>query len=178
VRPWLGLFAVAALCAAIVAAGDPTARALRYERDALLDGQIWRVATGHLVHVSWHHLGAELAAAVVIVAVFRRHLAWGAVVLCALGTTAGLFLFGLRVHHYCGLKAVLHGLVVYGALGGWRRERIRGWLVAIVPVLVSIALDIHDVVLFAPNVPLATASGACSGALAFAMLHRPGRSRL
>lgn len=176
-RLWLALLAVGAVCAGIQLAGAATQHALRYERNALLDGQLWRALTGHLVHVSWFHLGFELAWAVVIVAVLRRHLRWGAALLTALGATAGLFLFGLRVHHYCGLQAVLHGLVVYGALVGWRRDRLKGWLVGIVLVVVSIGSDMaaDDVRLTDAEVPLATASGAFSGALAFAILYRPRR---
>ncbi|MCK6461790.1 MAG: rhombosortase [Planctomycetes bacterium] len=179
-RPWLALLLVAAVCAGILLAGDRVAHALRYERNALLDGQLWRALTGHLVHVSWLHLGLELAGAVVIVGVLRRHLHWGAAVLCALGATAGLFLFGLRVHHYCGLQAVLHGLVVYGALIGWRRDRLKGWLVALMLVVASIVFDMAsgDARLTGAEEPLATAAGAASGALAFAILYRPSRTRL
>lgn len=173
-KPWLALAATLAVCAAIVLAGDPTARALRYERNAILDGQIWRVLTGHLVHVSWLHLGVEAAGAVLVVAFLRRHLRWAAVLLCAVGASVGLFLFGLRVHAYCGLQAVLHGLVVYGALMAWRCDRLGGWLVAVFLVVASIAWDMtaDDLPLTGAEEPLATAAGAFCGALAFAMLLR------
>jgi hypothetical protein len=74
---------------------------------------------------------------------------------------------------------VLHGLVVYGALTAWRRDRLGGWLVAIVAVLLSIAWDMaaDDLPLTRAEVPLATASGAFAGALAFAILYRPTSAR-
>ena len=142
-RPWLALLVVAAACAGILVAGEPGKLALRYERDALLDGQLWRALTGHLVHLSWMHRGLDVAAAALIVAVFGRHVGWAAPLLCMLGTTAGLFLFSLRVKWYAGLSGALYGLAVYGALCAARRRR--AWLAVPALLAVRIAVDIRGV---------------------------------
>lgn len=178
-RPWLAILAVAVVCAGILLAGDPVWRALRYERDALLDGQHWRALTGHLVHFSWAHLGLNLAVAAFVVFVFRRHLGWGAPLLCALGTTAGLFLFALRVKWYGGLSGMLHGLIVYGALAAWRRDHRPVWLVAAALVVVKLYLEWMRgepgvaALIGVPVVAEAHVYGAISGALAFVLLYRP-----
>jgi rhomboid family GlyGly-CTERM serine protease len=171
---------VAAACAGILLLGDDAARALRYERNALLDGQLWRAVTGHFVHVSWLHLGFELLGATLAVVLFRPWLGWGAPLLCALGTSAGLFLFELRARSYCGLAGALHGIFVYGALVGWRRHRLAAWLVVIGVVLLKLLVDVGsgDVTLTGADEPAANLAGAVSGALAFVLLYRPSRTRL
>jgi len=182
-RPWLGLLAVAVVGAVIFLAGEPTKLALRYERDALLDGQLWRALTGHVVHLSWGHLAANVVVAALAVALFGRHLGWGAPILCMLGTTAGLFLFSLRVKWYAGLSGALYGVLVYGALVASRRQRI--WLVVVGLVAAKVVVEMirgasatAERIVGAPIVVEAHLYGAVSGALAFAILYRPSRTRL
>jgi len=183
-RSWIALLVLAIVCAGIVLLGDATERALRYERDALLDGQLWRALTGHLVHFSWAHLALNLGVGALVVAVFRRHLGWGAVLLCAVGTSAGLFLFALRVRWYGGLSGVLHGLIVYGALASWRRDRRPVWILAVLLVIAKLVLEAFRgepgvaALIGVPVVSQAHVYGAVSGALAFAILYRPSRTRL
>lgn len=183
-RPWLALLAVAAVCVAIVVAGDPTMRALRYERDALLDGQVWRAFTGHLVHTSWRHLLVDLAVASLVVAVYGRHIRPAAIVLCAAGTSAGLFLFAPYSRTYTGLEGILLGLIVFGALEGGRQLR-RYWLPAVPLMGLAIVADMWRVGTaigegdeWRAAVLTAWICGAISGALAFRLLYRPSRSRL
>jgi rhomboid family GlyGly-CTERM serine protease len=179
-RPWLALLAVALVCAGIQVAGDPAARALRYERNALLDGQLWRALTGHVVHLSWAHLGLNLAAAAVIAAAFGRDLRWIAILLTALGVTAGLFLGSIRVTWYAGLSGVLYGLAAYGALD--RSRGRRAWLVLAALVAAKAVADEFrtDPRGFdgSPVIVDAHLYGVISGALAFAILYRPRRARL
>lgn len=181
-RPWFAFLAVAAVCAGILLVGDAAQHLLRYERDALLDGQLWRGLTGHLVHFSRAHLGLNLAVGAFVVFVFRRHVGWGAPLLVALGTSAGLFLFALRVKWYGGLSGVLHGLIVFGALAAWRRDRRPVWLVAVMLVIAKLVVEaIRQTpggvaeLIGVPVVPQAHVYGAISGALAFALLYRPRR---
>ncbi len=165
--------------------GDSAFRALRYERDAILDGDFWRVLSGHVVHVSWAHLGVNVAVGALVVAALGRHLGPWVFLLCAAGTTAGLFLFSLGVKWYAGLSGVLHGLIVYGALEAWRRDRRWIWLAAIALVALKVSLEewrgapggLAELV-GAPIVVRAHLYGAISGALAFVLLYRPRRSRL
>lgn len=182
---WGALLVAAVAGTTFLAVGDASFRALRYERDALLDGELWRALSGHVVHVSWAHLGVNLAVGALVVALFGRRLGFGALFLCAAGTSAGLFLFSLRVKWYAGLSGVLHGLIVFGALEAWRRDRRPFWLVAVALVAVKVAVEqwkgapaqLAEVV-GAPVIVEAHLYGAISGALAFAILYRPSRSRL
>ncbi|HEX5136277.1 MAG TPA: rhombosortase [Planctomycetota bacterium] len=174
------LLAVGVVCAGILVGGDRVAHALRYERNALLDGQLWRALTGHLVHLSWRHLAFNMGLGTIAVALFGRDLRWQAALICALGVTAGLFLGSIRVGWYAGLSGVMYGILVNGALNASRRQRL--WLAVAGLVVAKLVVDE-----FRPtphgadgNAIIVDAHlyGAIAGALAFAILYRPRRTRL
>lgn len=183
-RAWGALAAVVAAGAACQALGPKAFEALRYEREALLEGELWRAATGHVVHVSWAHLAMNAAVGALVAAALGRRVGLAALLLCVGGTTAGLFLFSLRVAWYAGLSGVLHGLIVCGALEAWRSDRRRIWLAAVALLAVKVGVEqwrgasqsLADLV-GAPVVVDAHLWGAISGALASAILYRPARRR-
>jgi rhomboid family GlyGly-CTERM serine protease len=179
-RPWLALLAAAAICAAIQLAGAGTQHALRYERNALLDGQVWRALTGHLVHLSWRHLAFNMGLGTIAVALFGKDLRWQAALICALGVTAGLFLGSIRVTWYAGLSGVMYGLLVYGGLCASRRQR--WWLVAVGLVAAKLVYDEFRATPYDADgnriIVDAHLYGGIAGALAFAILYRPRRTRL
>jgi rhomboid family GlyGly-CTERM serine protease len=115
--------------------GDEMREVARYERDAIAGGQIWRLVSGHLVHLGFGHLWPNLAALVVIGAlfedVFRNADWWRLSVVCAAAIDAGLYVLDPDVRWYVGLSGVLHGYVAAGALAlMWRREAL-GFVLAI-----------------------------------------------
>lgn len=179
---WGALVVIAIAGATFQGVGEKALHALRYERDALLDGDLWRAVSGHFVHESWKHLGVDVAVGALVAAALGRHLGLGALVLCVAGTTAGLFLFALRVKTYAGLAGVLHGLIAYGVLEAWRRDRRRIWLVAAILLGVKVAVEkwkgesgglAH--MLGVPVCIDAHLWGAVAGAVAFVLLYRPAR---
>lgn len=95
---------------------------MRYERPAILSGEVWRVLTAHLVHMGWPHLLVNLGGLVLIWLIFGRMLGtaqWLAVFACsALGVSLGLLLFHPELRWYVGMSGVLHGMFVAGALAG------------------------------------------------------------
>lgn len=181
-RAWAAFGITAAVCCVLQLGGEDWALALRYERDALLAGQVWRFVTGHLVHVGWAHLGVNLAVAAVVTGALGRHLSLRALLVCALGVSAGLFLALLRLQWYVGLSGVLHGGIVHGSLEAWRETRRRVWLVVLALVAVKVAWEhLRDpasgvaALIGAPVIVEAHLFGALSGGLAFALLYRPRR---
>ena len=112
---------------------------LRYDRAAILDGELWRVLTAHLVHLGWKHLLMNVAGLALIWLLFGRLLStlqWVAVVMvCALGVSAGLLAFHPGIDWYVGMSGVLHGMFVAGALAslarGYRAEAVLLGLVII-----------------------------------------------
>lgn len=102
---------------------------LRYSHDAIAAGEIWRLITGHLLHLGPTHLALNAAGTVLAAALVGaqlRPLGWGAVWLtCALSVSGGLWLLHPDIGWYVGLSGVLHGLIVAGAviaLGDYRER--------------------------------------------------------
>jgi rhomboid family GlyGly-CTERM serine protease len=103
---------------------------LRYDRAGILHGEVWRLASSHIVHLGWQHLALNLAGLALVWMLYGRAytLAQWAIVLALsmLGISLGLLLFLPGVHWYVGLSGVLHGLFVAGAvaslLAGYRAE--------------------------------------------------------
>jgi len=116
-------FAVAALCAVIALAGPGTSEALRYDRDRIWAGQLWRLLTGNLVHLGWGHLAMNVAALLLIAPLAP---AW-VLLPCGLGVSAGLLFLSPETAWYVGLSGALHGLFASGALAYGLRGSWGGW---------------------------------------------------
>jgi len=105
--------AVAALALAAEFGGEALRLELRYERAAIAGGDLWRLVSGHLVHLGPSHMLMNVAALAVMALIFGRVLRsrdWIAVALgAALAIDAGLFWVSTGVGWYVGLSGVLHG---------------------------------------------------------------------
>jgi rhomboid family GlyGly-CTERM serine protease len=122
--------------------GDTIAELLRYQADAIKDGQVWRLITGNFVHLGWAHTFMNLLGLGLIWGLF-----WGCfsqrqwliiTLVSCLAVSLGLLAFDPKLEWYVGLSGMLHGLFVAGAVGGIRRgdRREAILLVAIVGKLI------------------------------------------
>ena len=102
--------------------------ALRYHREAILHGQVWRLLSAHLLHLGWSHLLLNLCGLALVWALFVDELAgafgWVVLLGSALGVGLGLLRFDPGLEWYVGLSGVLHGLFVAGALRRWPEQRL------------------------------------------------------
>ncbi|MDX1443656.1 MAG: rhombosortase [Gammaproteobacteria bacterium] len=118
-RPAWPLAAIAAIALLLGALGDWSDVALRYERAAVLDGEIWRLASGHLVHLSASHLWLNLGGMALVVLLFGRAVPagqwWLAALFSLLVTSAGFLILEPQLQWYVGLSGMLHGLILAGA---------------------------------------------------------------
>jgi len=118
---------VAFAAIAIALAGPALQQALRYERDAILSGELWRLLTAHLVHLGPVHLALNLAGLVIVYGLFRASLTplgWTLTLLVsALGTSLGLLAWNPEISWYVGLSGLLHGAFLAGALTELRHGR-------------------------------------------------------
>lgn len=87
--------------------------------------EIWRLVTGHLIHVSWSHLALNLVALLLLWFLFEgafHATSWVALTcICMVTINIGLIGFSPDVTWYAGLSGILHGLVVAGAIVNWQR---------------------------------------------------------
>ena len=118
-----------ALTSGLVAfCGLPVKQALVFERQAILNGDWWRLLTAHVVHLNAYHAVLNVAALGVLAGLH----AWrplpaicfvSVTLVTAMGTGLGLLVVNPEVGYYVGLSGWLHGLAVMVAAGHWRWDR-------------------------------------------------------
>jgi len=134
-RRWAVPAALALAAAALELGGASWRATLRYERDAVLDGELWRLVSGNLVHLGPRHLVLNLTGlaliAVLDAGVLRgahgAMLALGAM----LGVGLGLLVASPEVGWYVGLSGALHGMLAALALEAALDREARRWGIAL-----------------------------------------------
>lgn len=111
-----------------------------FSREAIAAGEIWRLATANAAHLSWPHLGANLGAFAATIALLRAVTrpaeVLGTLALCAVGSTAGLYL-GSTLDWYVGASGALYGLLAWGAT----RLPMPGGLWLLLLLAANVAID-------------------------------------
>lgn len=131
-RTWLLPGAVVAVTALLALGGDPARDWLSYDRAAIADGQLWRLLSGHLVHMGWSHfalnaIGLLLICQLVADRFTSRH--WlGISVATIVGIDIGFWLLEPQLEWYVGLSGLLHGLLAAGVVGGLRDRHREAWV--------------------------------------------------
>lgn len=132
-------FSIALIVTLIGLFGSDMTLWLRYDRNAILSGEIWRIFTGHLAHLSWSHLAMNLVGLAMVWALFDRHLStkrWLHVVLSnAFGISLMLLVIDPHIRWYVGLSGVLHGMFMVGVLydlktGRWDSKFLLALIIA------------------------------------------------
>jgi rhomboid family GlyGly-CTERM serine protease len=128
--------------------GDPAMYWLRYERQEILSGQVWRIFTGHFVHLGWQHLLVNLAGLVLTYFLFSNYLQGrlGLFVFIAItfGVSTGLIIFSPEVVWYVGLSGVLHGILIYSTLIAafeFRRESKKLFLYIFLAIILLVKIS-------------------------------------
>lgn len=182
------LFVVASLVFVLLALPlwlpDAAQFAGRYDRDAIAQGQWWRLLTAHVVHLGARHTLLNAAAAAILVLLFGHTLngwRWATIVgVSLLGVDVGLWFLSPGVSWYVGASGVLHGVIAAGALA---MLRLRDWRGGVLLALVTSKLVFEQMTSgdlgFAGGLPIVLAAhlyGAVGGATAFLLLEL-GRPR-
>jgi rhomboid family GlyGly-CTERM serine protease len=119
-RGWRVLATLGVVALGAQLGGESVRSLARYERAGLEAGEIWRLATAHVVHLGWGHLLPNLLALGLIGGIFNDVLKardWA--LIAAASATAidiGLYFLDPNIDWYVGLSGVLHGFVAGGAL--------------------------------------------------------------
>ncbi len=118
--PWKARWLPALLLVAVASAASLLPGVFLLEREALADGEVWRLWTGHFVHHTAAHFVFDVGVAVFLFLLVRRPLAWlvlppfvSGVVLAARPDLAS----------YAGLSGMLHGLTVLAGVAVFRAGR-------------------------------------------------------
>jgi rhomboid family GlyGly-CTERM serine protease len=110
--------------------GEAGRLALRYDRDALAHGQLWRLLTAHWVHLGLRHALVNILGFALMWALFVRDYSarqWLLIVLAALtAIDAGLWLWDSTVRWYVGSSGLLHGILAAGTVAALKRREPQG----------------------------------------------------
>lgn len=122
--PWL--FLPGGVLALAAQSWPALAKALVYDRGAIIDGEWWRLWTGNFVHFGWVHFAADTGLWFLIGwALVYRYRWWlnaGWLVLMPLAVTLSVFGFDPGMMRYGGLSGANVGLLVMLAFLGWQQS--------------------------------------------------------
>ena len=105
---------------------------LVYQRDAINNGQLWRLFTGHFFHTNGFHLILNLCALVLLWALHGQFYSKAnylvLFIVSAISCSIGLYYFSPDLYQYVGLSGVLHGVFIFGALSDIKHKDKTGYL--------------------------------------------------
>lgn len=132
ISPWVLVAGISAVSLVLTLMEENLGELFRYERKVVLQGEIWRLISGHLVHANLAHWLMNMAALAVMCLLFPTvlHGGRGAMLLFSLClmTALGLMVLFPQLEWFVGLSGVLHGLFAVGALQVMSVESKRGWV--------------------------------------------------
>lgn len=137
--PQLLALMLAGLCLALQAGGESAQELFQFQREGLAQGQLWRLFSGHFIHLGWSHALMNMAALGLLVYLLADGLEvaslLGLILASSLAVDAGLWFLQPELQWYVGLSGVLHGLFAGLLLLQWfcRRER-HLWLILLLSV--------------------------------------------
>lgn len=143
--PWITLFVAA--CTLILNA-DLSAATLEtylFDTHAILNGEVWRLASGHLIHSSTSHMALDLLAFVVTASYVERYsrkLLLSSILVSTVALDLWLLSPFSEISRYCGLSGLLFAPVIIAVL--YMREKMKGPLRNLPLVLcgIKLALDL------------------------------------
>ena len=116
----------------------------RYERSSVIDGELWRLLSAHLVHSGWEHLWLNLFALIIIWILFKNFLTtslwWLFTLLSALYISISFFIFMNQLEWYVGLSGVLHSMMVFGSIAGLIHKR-KEFLLLLIFILAKVLFE-------------------------------------
>ena len=135
IRAWLLPILLSGIALLLLATGDGGRELLRYDRSGISGGEVWRLVTGHLVHLGTSHTLLNIAGLLLVwflVGASLSMLRWAWVLVGSiLAVSTGLWIFSPQVGWYVGLSGVLHGLLAAGVIAQFRQRTLESAVIAI-----------------------------------------------
>jgi rhomboid family GlyGly-CTERM serine protease len=126
------LLAICSLLAAL--AGDAGREWLRWDRDGLSTGQVWRTVTGHFVHLGWTHFLLNMCGLVLVWLIVGSRLGvkrWIMLIAASIvGMNLGFWFLDPELQWYVGMSGLLHALLLGGLIVGFRSNPGESALIA------------------------------------------------
>lgn len=129
IKPDYALLMLTGLLFAVVCAVFQASNGIQWASLAIeptLDGQYWRLLTGHLIHKDWQHFAMNMLGLNLCLAVFAKDLAakhWLlSFIFIALFSSLGMLQLYPLNYRYLGFSDVLHGWILLGAAAIFHKE--------------------------------------------------------
>ncbi len=168
----------------------PVPEALYFNAEQIIQGELWRYITGHLVHSDTQHLILNLAAFIILSALIEQHSRL--LLFTALFTGIVFINFYLfssnEITNYAGLSGVLNTLLVIALYQQWQLHTkplpLTGYL-SVTIYLVSAAKIMYELYtrnsLFShtlwPSLPQTHLTGFIAGTILALMIHSASSTR-
>jgi rhomboid family GlyGly-CTERM serine protease len=125
---WLLPIIISGIALIAAAFGDLGREVLSFLRPAIAEGEFWRLATGHFIHLGWPHLVLNLAGLMlvwyIVGAAFELRCWLIIIVATVVGMDIGFWFLEPQLLWYVGLSGLLHGLLAAGIVGEFRSGRV------------------------------------------------------
>ncbi len=138
VLAWLVPGIVVLVALALMLSGDSGREWLRFDRPGIAAGEVWRLLTGHFVHLGASHTLLNLAGLVLVWILVGRAYVWQqwlwvmAVTMAAIDL--GLWFGSPQLEWYVGLSGLLHGMLAAGIVAGLADRSSEAMILAIVVI--------------------------------------------
>jgi len=119
---WLVPGSVVLIALTLLFTGETGREWLRFERSGIAAGELWRLLTGHLVHLGVSHTVLNLAGLVLVWFLVGRAFDWKQWLWVMAGSVVaidlGLWFGAPSLEWYVGLSGLLHGMLGAGIVAG------------------------------------------------------------
>lgn len=136
---WLNWLILGILCLIIYYISASNITVLDYNRELVINGELWRLVSGNFNHTNIYHLLLNMSALAVICGLHYRYYNSTAflslVLLLSIGVGAGIFYFSPSTHLYVGLSGILHGIIIVGAIIDATKGFYTGYILIIGTIL-------------------------------------------
>lgn len=116
---------IISICLLFTLTGDSAITLFQFERNAIINGEFWRLLTGHFVHNNWTHLWLNLGGLLIIWFLIKDYLPflcwWIIITISAFFTSLCILLFEINIEYYLGFSGLLHAIFIAGILAGIKK---------------------------------------------------------
>lgn len=134
-----------ALGAVLLTAVQFFPEALLWQREKILDGEFWRLVTGHWLHLNVSHFGLNVAAGMVVIIWIKPHVRTVDIALhlflFSLLLGLCLLLFVPQLGWYAGLSGVLYGFLCLYSIRLFFSQGSRWWAAAFLLIWLKITFE-------------------------------------
>lgn len=106
--------------------GPSVMAALIYDRSAIASGEWWRLLSGSFIHWTYAHWLMNVSGLILLAWIFAGEFGWcWWFAVLSMGASAvgmGLWFKDPQCLQYAGFSGMLHGLLYFAVIAGWRRH--------------------------------------------------------